>query len=215
MIIEEQTRSVPRIVHCQKDITDGGYAIPFDLSHIKILECFANFIICIETSGMFKRLLENGFDETYNCILINLEGQPTRTPKALVKKIQLSKDVPVVVFTDCDVWSFRIDAAIAYGSIKTAHLSKKLTTPSAIFLGVKPSDIISYDLPTDKLAAPDVSGLEQLKIDPRFNNDFWKSEIATQLKLNAKSEHQSLAKYGFDYVTNVYLPQKLKQLNLL
>jgi DNA topoisomerase-6 subunit A len=34
------------------------------------------------------------------------------------------------------------------------------------------------------------------------------------LKMGKKAEQQSLAKYGLDYVTDEYLPEKLKQLGL-
>jgi DNA topoisomerase-6 subunit A len=34
------------------------------------------------------------------------------------------------------------------------------------------------------------------------------------LEMGKKAEQQSLAKYGLDYVTDEYLPEKLKQLGL-
>ena len=43
---------------------------------------------------------------------------------------------------DGDPWSFRIFASIAYGAIKTAHISEHLATPSASYLGITPDDIV-------------------------------------------------------------------------
>ena len=47
-------------------------------------------------------------------------------------------------------------------------------------------------------------------------NGFYQlNEIELQLDINKKSEQQALAKYGLDFVTNTYLPEKLKEMNIL
>jgi len=120
-----------------------------------------------------------------------------------------------VVFTDGDPWSFRIYASVAYGAIKTAHLSEYLATPSAEFIGITASDIEAYDLPTDKLTDMDVRALNAELKDPRFNTGYWRTEIETMLKLGKKAEQQALAKYGLDYVTSTYLPEKLSHLGIM
>ena len=50
--------------------------------------------------------------------------------------------------------------------------------------------------------------------DPRFKSKYWRNEIELQLEINKKSEQQALAKYGLDFVTNTYLPEKLKEMNI-
>ena len=70
----------------------------------------------------------------------------------------------IVVFTDCDPWSFRIFASIAYGAIKTAHISEYLATPSAIYLGIDSDDIKAYDLPSDELTSRDIEALKAEKV---------------------------------------------------
>ena len=40
-------------------------------------------------------------------------------------------------------------------------------------------------------------------------------EIHAMLDMGKKAEQQALAKYGLDYVTDTYLPEKLSQLGLL
>ncbi len=108
-----------------------------------------------------------------------------------------------------DPWSFRIYASIAYGAIKTAHISEYLAVPTAEFVGVTASDILNYDLPTDKLNEKDIAALHAELSDPRFQTEFWRQEIETMLSINRKAEQQALAKYGLDYVTDTYLPEKL------
>jgi DNA topoisomerase-6 subunit A len=80
---------------------------------------------------------------------------------------------------------------------------------------VTPSDIVRYDLPADKLNDEDIKALNAILSDPRFDTDFWRKEIKLQLELNKKSEQQALAKYGLDYVTDVYLPEKLSEMGII
>ena len=119
------------------------------------------------------------------------------------------------MFTDGDPWSFRIFASVAYGAIKTAHISDYLATPTAQFIGVTASDILNYDLPTDKLSDKDIGALNAELSDPRFKDEFWVSEIQAMLDMKKKAEQQALAKYGLDYVTDKYLPEKLTDMGIL
>ena len=66
-----------------------------------------------------------------------------------------------------------------------------LTTPSATYLGI-----------TAELT------------DPRFADGWWQQQIKMMLDTGKKAEQQSLAKYGLDYVTDTYLPEKLADLGL-
>jgi len=217
-VLEEVTRNnQKKKIHCQQDVGDAGYAIPYyvESDKIKFKEVDADFILAIETGGMFDRLVENGFDTDYRAILVHLKGQPARSTRRFIKRLNEEKKLPVLVFTDCDPWSFRIFASVAYGAIKTAHISEYLATPGAQYLGVTPSDIENYELPTDKLTDEDIAALKSELDDPRFQEQFWKHEIKLQLTLHKKSEQQALAKYGLDYVTDTYLPEKLTEMGML
>ena len=216
--IEEMNRKGDlKRINCRDDVGDSGYSIPYNVEpeKIKFKSHDVDFMVAIETGGMFDRLVENGFDEDARSLLIHIKGQPARSTRRLLKRISEELKVPLVVFTDCDPWSFRIFASIAYGAIKTAHISEYLATPGAQFLGVLPSDIENYDLPTDKLSDQDVAALKAELTDPRFDSDFWRNEIHLQLETKKKSEQQALAKYGLDYVTDTYLPEKLAQMGIL
>lgn len=216
--VEEKTRKGEvRKINCRDDVGDSGYTIPYNVEKDKVNFSNINvdFMVAIETGGMFDRLVENGFDEEANCLLVHLKGQPARSTRRVIKRLNEEEDVPVVVFTDGDPWSFRIFASVAYGAINSAHLSEFLATPTAEFIGVTASDIMNYDLPTDKLSGTDKKALNQELEDPRFNTQFWKDEIETMLEINKKAEQQALAKYGLDYVTETYLPEKLTEMGML
>ena len=216
--VEEINRKgKPMRINCRDDVGDSGYLIPYNVEKdkLKFVDVDADFVIGIETGGMFDRLVENGFDEKARAILVHIKGQPARSTRRLLKRMNEELGLPVIIFTDGDPWSFRIFASIAYGAIKTAHISEYLATPTAEFVGITASDILNYDLPTDKLNDRDIAALQSELKDPRFQTPFWSEEIKLMLKIKKKAEQQSLAKYGLDYVTDTYLPEKLTELGVL
>jgi len=215
LYLREQTRRGEREIHCQEDVGEGGYQIPNNPDTIEFLDNDADFVLCVETGGMRDRLVENGFDEEYNTIIVHLKGQPARATRRITKRLHDELDLPVTVFTDGDPWSYRIFGSVAYGSIKSAHLSDYLATPEAQFIGVQPEDIVEYDLPTDPLSDSDINALESELEDPRYQTDYWEEQIEIQLDIEKKSEQQSLASHGLDFVTDTYLPERLDEMGVL
>ena len=213
--LREQTRRGEREIHCQKDVGEGGYQIPNNPDTIEFLDHDAEFILCVETGGMRDRLVENGFDDDYGTIVVHLKGQPARATRRITKRLHDELDLPVVVFTDGDPWSYRIYGSVAYGSIKSAHLSDYLATPEAQFIGIQPTDIVEYDLPTDPLADSDINALESELTDPRFQTEYWREQIELQLDIGKKAEQQALASRGLDFVTDTYLPERLTEMGVL
>ncbi len=218
LTLEEVNRKGQRkLINCRDDVGDGGYQLPANVEKEKITfkKHGLKFILAIECGGMVDRLAENGFDEEHQALLVHLKGQPARSTRRFIKRLNEELRLPVVVFTDGDPWSFRIYASVAFGAIKTAHISHYLATPAAEFLGVTASDIENYKLPSDKLSDRDIQALRAELTDPRFNTEQWRTEIELMLQNGRKAEQQSLAKYGLNYVTETYLPQKLSEMGVL
>ncbi len=215
LYLREQTNRGDRDIHCQDDVGQGGYQIPNNPDTIEFLDCDAEFVLCVETGGMRDRLVENGFDEEHDALVVHLGGQPARATRRLIKRLHDELDLPVAVFTDGDPWSYRIYGSVAYGSIKSAHLSEYLATPEADFIGIRPEDIVEYDLPTDPLADSDINALESELEDPRFQTDYWREQIELQLDIDKKAEQQALASRGLDFVTDTYLPERLSAMGFL
>jgi len=213
--LREQTRRGDREIHCQEDVGEGGYQIPNNPDTIEFLDHDADFVMAVETGGMRDRLIENGFDDEYNAIIVHLKGQPARATRRITKRLHDDLSLPVTVFTDGDPWSYRIYGSVAYGSIKSAHLSEYLATPEADFVGIRPVDIVEYDLPTDPLSDSDVNALESELEDPRFSTEFWSEQIELQLDIEKKAEQQALASRGLDFVTDTYLPDRLDEMGVI
>ncbi|OPX80203.1 MAG: Type 2 DNA topoisomerase 6 subunit A [Methanosaeta sp. PtaB.Bin039] len=213
--IKEQTRRGEREIHCQEDVGEAGYQIPFNVDNIRFLDHQAKMIMAVETGGMYARLIENGFDQEFGAILVHLKGQPARSTRRIIRRLNRELGLPVTVFTDGDPWSYRIFASVAYGAIKSAHLSEQLATPGARFLGVQPSDIVDYDLSTDKLTEKDMHALRSELADPRFDTEYWREQIKLQIDLKRKAEQQAFAGKGLDFVTKEYLPARLSQMGMI
>ena len=213
--IRETTRRGVREMHCQEDVGEAGYPIPNNVDTLDFVDHDAKFVIAIETGGMYARLMENGFDEEYGAILVHLKGQPARSTRRVLRRLNDSLDLPVVVFTDGDPWSYRIYASVAYGSIKSAHMSELLATPQAQFIGVQPTDISDYNLPADHLTEQDTNALKAELTDPRFATEYWRSQINLQLEMKLKSEQQAFASRGLDFVTKEYLPTRLSEMGVI
>ena len=203
-------------INCRDDVGDSGYGVPYNVESekLRMVEEDIDFVMAIETGGMFDRLVENGFDEEARCALVHLKGQPARSTRRIMRRMSDQWNKPIMVFADCDPWSFRIYASIAYGAIKTAHISEYLATKEATYLGITADDILAYDLPSDDLTKQDLNALSAELSDPRFATGWWQEQIQLMQEIGKKAEQQSLAKYGLDFVTDTYLPEKLGALGI-
>jgi DNA topoisomerase-6 subunit A len=190
----------------------GAYSIPSLVEHLTF-ETKAQFILCIETGGMFQRLQSHKFWKKSRCILISMAGVPTRATRRFVRRLSDQCKLPVYAFVDCDPYGIsNIYRTLKVGSGNAAHINKFFCVPQASFLGVTPQDIEDYDLPTHPLKDVDVKrAKDALKNDPFFQRHKpWQRALRKLLKMGVRAEQQSLAKWGLNYVIEEYLPAKLK-----
>ena len=144
-------------------------------------------------------------------ILVNTAGQPPRSTRYLLRRLNQELHLPVGILCDADPWGAHIAMVIRSGSAGAAHL-RELTTPSAVWLGVTASDIVKYKLPSDPLTDIDIKRLYELKADPRYTEKMWHHELDTFLKIKKKSEQEAFSRYGLSYIVDTYLPEKLEMM---
>jgi len=188
-----------------------GQTIGPTLVRSDFIKTSADKVICIESGGMFQRLIEENADEQFNAVLIHLAGQAPRGTRRIIRRLNEELKLPVYAFVDGDPWGIHIYNVIASGSASAAHLTG-LTTPDAIWMGLTASDITNYQLPTDNFTKVDITRTLQLVKDPRYQNDYLQDELQKFLKLKKKSEQQSLTSKSLTFVTDEYLPEKFKEL---
>ena len=206
---DRETGEVERI-DCTR-FGSGSYSIPSSVEQLSF-ETDARFILAIETGGIFQRLQSHKFWRTAGCILVSMGGVPARACRRFIRKLSDDCKLPVYAFVDCDPYGIsNIYRTLKVGSGNAAHLSQFFCVPQARYLGVTPSDIREYDLPTHPLQDVDVKrAKDALKNDPFFKTHRpWQKAINELLKMGVRAEQQALAKWGLNYVIEEYLPRKL------
>jgi DNA topoisomerase-6 subunit A len=169
----------------------------------------AEMVLAIEKGGLFTRFTEERVHAKHKALLINTAGQPPRSTRYLIRRLNQELGLPVGILCDADPWGAHIAMVIRSGSANAAHI-RELTTPNAVWLGVTSTDIQHYKLPSDKLTEVDIKRLYELKADPRYTEKMWHDELDSFLKYKRKSEQEAFARYGLSYIVDKYLPEKLQ-----
>jgi DNA topoisomerase-6 subunit A len=190
----------------------GAYSVPSSVEELRF-ETQADFVLLIETAGMFQRLQSHRFWERANCILVAMGGVPTRSVRRFARRLADEHGLPVYAFVDCDPYGIaNIYRTLKVGSGSAAHINQFFCVPTARFLGVTPQDIVDYELPTHPLKDVDVKrAKDALRNDPFFQRHTeWKKAIEQLVKMGVRAEQQALAMWGLNYVIDEYLPNKLE-----
>lgn len=212
VIIDRDPQTKEKIeIDCSKFGT-GGYSIPNTVEHFKF-KTKAKFILAIETSGMFQRLVYHKFWNKHNCILVSLKGVPSRATRRFIRKLSDDHKLPVYVFTDGDPYGFfSIYRTLKVGSGNAAHINQYFCVPQAKFIGVTPQDILDYKLPTHPLKDVDFKKIKDvIKNDPFCKSSKeWQKALEQMAKMKVRVEQQAFASKSLNYVIDTYLPEKLK-----
>lgn len=192
----------------------GGWSIPSNVEDIQFRKVNAKYILYMEKAAVWERLHEDKYWDKQNCIIMSSQGQTTRGIRRLLQRFYNEYELPIYVLTDFDPWGFYIYSVIKFGSMALAYLSEKLTIPGVKFLGITAEDIQNYDLHKHliKLKEADMSRLTQLSKYNWFeNNKAWQNQFKAMKSLKAKAEIQALSARGISFISDKYLPDKIKK----
>jgi DNA topoisomerase-6 subunit A len=198
-------------IDCTKMGT-GAYSVPSVVEDLKF-ETNADFILAIETAGMYQRLVKHAYWKKANCILISMGGVPTRACRRFIRKLSDDKKIPVYAFTDGDPYGWlNIYRTLKVGSGNAAHLNKYFCVPNAKFFGITAQDIVDYKLPTHPLKDVDIKRVQDgMKNDPFVQHyKEWQKALSDMVKMKKRAEQQALAQHGLNFVITDYLPAKLE-----
>ncbi len=187
-----------------------GYLIGSSLSTAEFVDTSAEMVLAVEKGGLFTRFVEEKVHERYKAIIIDTAGQPPRSTRYMLRRLNQDLKLPIYIMTDGDVYGEHIAMVIISGSANAAHL-RDLVVPDGKWLGVWGSDILKYKLPSEPLTETDIKRIQDLKQDPRYSGGIWQRELNVFLKIKRKSELEAFAKYGLTTVTDKYLPEKLQE----
>ena len=203
-------------IDCRR-MGSGGYAIPsiVEPDVIEFQKCEADFVMHVEKGTVWNRFNEDRFWETHNCILTHGGGQPPRGVRRLLQRFNRELKLPIICLLDCDPWGHYIYSVIKQGSISLAFESSRLAIPEARFLGIRAKDFDECELPDTvkiDLNDNDKKRANEIANYPWFvDNKGWQKEIAKMLSNGFKMEVESLIQKDISYVTEEYVPERLKK----
>lgn len=195
----------------------GGYSIPsiVEPDVMQFKKCDAKFILHVEKGTVWQRFNEDKFWQKNNCILTHGGGQPPRGVRRLLYRMHHELGLPVYCLLDNDPWGYYIYSVIKQGSINLAFESNRMAIPDAKLIGVRSKDFEEFGLSDDvKIAVDDkdIKRSKQILDYPWFKGKKeWEKEIDTMLKHGFKMEVESLLTKSISFVTETYVPQRLKQ----
>lgn len=191
----------------------GGKAIPPYIDKITDIRSDAEFIILVEKEAAYMRLAEDRIYNKYPAIIITGKGQPDVATRLFLRKIRDKLKIPVLALVDSDPYGLKILSVYTSGSKAMSYDSSNLTTSDIKWLGVRPSDLNKFNLPAQcrlPLTETDKKmGEELLKEDFIQKNPEWVKELNIMLRTGEKAEIQALSSFGFQYITETFLPRKL------
>jgi DNA topoisomerase-6 subunit A len=202
-------------IDCRR-MGSGGYAIPsiVEPDTIQFKKVDAKFVLHVEKNTVWSRFNEDRFWETHNCILTEGGGQPPRGVRRLLKRLNEEHGLPIYCLLDCDPWGHYIYSVIKQGSISLAFESERLAVPEAKFIGIRSKDYKACELSDDvkiTLNDNDTKRANEIAAYPWFeNHKGWQREIEGLLSNGFKMEVESLITKDISYVTEEYVPQRLK-----
>src|SRR5687767_7561559 len=202
-------------IDCRR-MGSGGYAVPSitEPDVIQFKKCEAKFVLHVEKDTVWGRFNEDRFWEKHNCILTEGSGQPPRGVRRLLRRLNEELGLPIYCLLDCDPWGHYIFSVIKQGSISLAFESQRLAIPDAKYIGIRSKDYTACKLTDDVQVAMndnDIKRAKEIAAYPWFeHHKGWQKEIQTMLDNGFKMEVESLITKGISFITEEYVPQRLK-----
>jgi DNA topoisomerase-6 subunit A len=194
----------------------AGYPIPsiVEPDRVRIKKCEAKFILHVEKGTVWQRFNEDKFWKKHNCIVSHGGGQPSRGVRRMLHRLHYEHKLPVFCLLDNDPWGYYIYSVIKQGSINLAFESMRMAIPDAKFIGLRSIDFERCQLKdnvTIKLDEKDRTRAKQIASYPWFaDKKPWQAEIKKMIDNGFKLEVEALISRDISYVTEQYVPERLR-----
>ncbi len=194
----------------------GGWAVPsiVESNVIEFVRHEARYVLLIEKDAVWTRFNEDRFWKRERCVILQGGGQPPRGVRRLVQRLHAELKLPVYVLVDNDPWGFYIYSVMKQGSINLAFESMRMAVPDARFVGLSSFDKDKYRLPANvaiKMDEGDEARAKQMLAYPWFQAKQWQREISEMVRSGVKFELEALSRRGISFITEEYLPRKLRE----
>lgn len=193
----------------------GGWGVPsiVESEVIQFKKVKAEFILLIEKGAVWNRFNQDRFWEKHKCAIIHGGGQPPRGVRRLIYRMHNELKLPVYVLVDNDPWGYYIYSVLKQGSINLAFESQRMAIPAARFIGMSSFDAEKFAIPSQvpmPLTEEDVRRAREIREYPWFQSKEWQKEIRKMESLGVKLELEAFSSKHFRFITEEYLPRKLK-----
>jgi DNA topoisomerase-6 subunit A len=194
----------------------GGYGVPsiVEPDRIEFKKCDAKFVLHVEKDTVWQRFNEDKFWRKHNCLLTHGGGQPPRGVRRMLYRLHNELKLPVYCLLDNDPWGYYIYSVIKQGSINLAFESKRMAIPDAKYIGLRSKDFERCGLSNSvkiQLSETDTKRARQISEYPWFvGKSPWQKEIQLMLTNGFKLEVESLVSKDISYVTEEYVPARLR-----
>jgi DNA topoisomerase-6 subunit A len=194
----------------------GGWSVPSIVEEhvVQFGKCEAKYVLLVEKDAVWKRFNEDKYWQREKCIIVTGQGQPPRGVRRLVQRLHSELKLPVYVLVDNDPWGFYIYSVLKQGSINLAYESMRMAVPAARFIGLSSFDKLTYKLPSNvaiKMNEKDNERAKQMLAYPWFKAKQWQQEIQEMVTSGVKFELEALSRRGISFITEEYLPRKLRE----
>ncbi len=193
----------------------GGWAVPsiVEPDVIQFKKTAAKYVLLIEKGAVWQRFNKDRYWEKNKCMIIHGGGQPPRGVRRLMFRMHHELGLPVYVLVDNDPWGYYIYSVLKQGSINLAFESQRMAIPAARFIGMSSFDAERFDIPAHvamPLTPEDRRRAKEIRKYPWFAKRAWQREIKYMEAIGKKLELEALSNKHFSFITEEYLPRKLK-----
>ncbi|CAN6309315.1 unnamed protein product [Urochloa humidicola] len=202
-------------VHCIKNV-NAAFSIPVSIEAIKDVVTVAHYILVVEKETVFQRLANDKFCERNRCIVITGRGYPDIPTRRFLRYLVEQLHLPAYCLVDSDPYGFDILATYKFGSLQLAYDANLLRVPDIRWLGVFTSDFEDFCLPDCcllHLSPEDRRKAESILARCYLHKEApeWRSELEAMLQKGVKFEIEALSASSISFLSDKYIPQKIKQ----
>lgn len=193
----------------------NGILVPSHIHSIYDIRSDAKAILVVEKDATYQRLLDDNILEKLKpIIMVTGKGFPDLNTRLLVKRLWESLEIPVLALVDADPYGVEIMCVYRFGSMSQSHDADNLTVSSMRWIGVLPSDLERLSI--DKDAQIPLTEQDRKKIYHLLERPYVKGHASIQQELlvllnnKIKAEIQALSRISTGFLTDVFLPVKIK-----
>jgi meiotic recombination protein SPO11 len=171
------------------------------------------FLLVVEKDCIFQRLAEDGFFKAHPCVIITAKGMPDIATRAFVWRLHTELRLPVFGLSDWNPYGLGIMLSYKSGSETRGAEGNAFNVPLR-WLGLHYDDIERFQVPDaawQPLTQRDISRARGLLQHPTVQEiSAYAADVHCMLRADGKLELEALLTNGLQYMSETYLPQRLR-----